>query len=228
ENRYTVADQRALHHPAAASPFSATAAYRAAGVPLEITVPVTRREAQLPYGYVMREFAVVPALAVNVSPRQAIVPLALATKSVRVQVELTNNAPAGSKGQLALKLPSGWKSEPAAIPFTFARPGEKSRHQLIVSIPAIENRDYTIDAVATANGQDFKQGYDVIEKRDLETRYLYHPSTIGVRGVDVKVAPGLRVGYVMGVGDDVPAGIAQLGVQVQMLNQQDLASADLR
>jgi len=227
ENRYTVADQRALHHPAAASPFRATAAYRAAGVPLEITVPVTRREAQLPYGYVMRELAVVPALAVNVSPRQAIVPLALATKSVRVQVELTNNAPTGNKGQLALKLPTGWKSEPAAIPFTFARPGEKSRHQFNVSIPSIENRDYTIDAVATANGQDFKQGYDVIEKRDLETRYLYHPSTIAVRGVDVKIAPGLCVGYVMGVGDEVPAGIAQLGVEVQMLDQQDLASADL-
>src|SRR5205823_3585298 len=100
----TVADQRARHHPADASPFRAIAAYRAAGVPLEINVPVTRREAQLPYGYVMRELAIVPALAVNVSPRQAIVPLALATKSVRVQVELTSNAPTGNKGQLALKL----------------------------------------------------------------------------------------------------------------------------
>ena len=43
----------------------------------------------------------------------------------------------------------------------------------------------------------------------------------------MKIAPGLTVGYVMGVGDEVPAGIAQLGVTVQMLNAQDLASADL-
>ena len=48
-----------------------------------------------------------------------------------------------------------------------------------------------------------------------------------MRGIDVKIAPGLKVGYVMGVGDEVPAGIAQLGVQVQMLNAQDLAEADL-
>jgi hypothetical protein len=227
ESRYTIVDSTSPHRPAAPPAFVATAHYRVEGVPVAVSVPVTRREAQLPYGYAMRELAVVPALAVNVSPRQAIVPLALANKSVRVQVELANNAPSGSKGQFALKLPAGWRSEPAAIPFAFARPGEKSRHQFTVSVPAIENRDYTIDAVATANGQEFKEGYDVIEKRDLETRYLYHDSTIRVRGVDVKIAPGLRVGYVMGVGDENPAGIAQLGVTVQMLNEQDLASADL-
>ena len=116
---------------------------------------VTRREAQLPYGYAMRELAIVPALAVNVSPRQAIVPLPAASpgaKSVRVQVELTNNATAGSKGQLALKLPGGWKSEPATTPFTFARPGEKARFQFTVTVPEIQNREYTIEAVATAGG----------------------------------------------------------------------------
>ena len=134
---------RSLHQPAAAPPFAATIRYTVAGVPVEIRVPVTRREAQLPYGYVMRELAVVPAVAVTVSPRQAIVPRASAGNSVRLQVELINNAPLGQQGQLALKLPPGWKSEPAAIPFSFARPGEKSRHQFTVAVPAIENREYT-------------------------------------------------------------------------------------
>jgi LmbE family N-acetylglucosaminyl deacetylase len=227
ENRYTILDPASLYRPASMPPFRAMARYSVGGVPVEIRVPVTRREAQLPYGYVMRELAVVPALAVSVSPRQAIVPRASATNSVRLQVELTNNAPGGSKGQLALKLPSGWKSEPAAIPFAFTRPGEKARHQFTVAVPAIENREYRIDAVATADGREFHEGYDLIEHRDLETRYLYHEATSRVRGVDVKIAPGLKVGYIMGVGDDVPAGIAQLGAQVQLLGAQDLAAADL-
>ena len=188
-------------------------------MPVDIRVPVTRREAQLPYGYVMRELAVVPELALTVSPRHAIVPRASASKIVRVQVELTSNAPAGSKGQLALKLPPGWTSEPATSAFTFARPGEKSRQQFTVTVPAIEDREYTIEAVATAGGREFREGYDVIEHRDLETRYLYHEATSRVRGVDVKIAPGLKVGYIMGVGDDVPAGIAQLGAQVQLLER---------
>jgi len=227
EGRYTAVDSHWLTRPSAPPAFVATAHYRVHGVRMDVSVPVTRREAQLPYGYVMRELAVVPALAVNVTPRQAMVPLSLANKSVRIQVELANNAPSGSQGELTLKLPAGWKSEPAAIPLTFARPGEKSRHQFTVSVATIENREYTIDAVATVNGQEFKEGYDVIEHRDLETRYLYHAATARLRGLDVKIAPGLTVGYIMGVGDDVPAGIAQLGVQVQMLNAQDLAAADL-
>jgi LmbE family N-acetylglucosaminyl deacetylase len=227
ESRYEVREPRSRHRPASAPAFMATARYRVAGVPVAVNVPVTRREAQLPYGYVMRELAVVPALAVTVSPRQAIVPQAAAAKSLPLQVELTSNAPSGSTGQLALKLPAGWKADPATIRFAFTRPGEKSRHQFVVAVPAIENREYAIEAIATAGGRDYKEGYDVIEHRDLETRYLYHPASSVVSGVDVKIAPGLKVGYIMGVGDEVPAGIAQLGAQVQLLTAQDLAAAEL-
>ncbi len=37
-----------------------------------------------------------------------------------------------------------------------------------------------------------------------------------MRGIDVKTVPGLKIGYVMGVGDQVPAGIAQLGYDVTL------------
>jgi hypothetical protein len=227
ESRYTILDPASLHRPASMPAFLAHVKYTVAGVPVDIRTPVTRREAQLPYGYVMRELAIVPALALTVSPRQAIVPLGAADRSVRLQMELTNNTPTPGKGELTLKLPPGWKAEPAAIPFAFARAGEKSRHQFTVAVPAIENREYRIDAVATSNVGTFSWGYDVIEHRDLETRYLYREAMSRVRGVDVKIAPDLKVGYIMGVGDDVPAGIAQLGAQVQLLSAQDLAAADL-
>jgi hypothetical protein len=45
--------------------------------------------------------------------------------------------------------------------------------------------------------------------------------------MDVRVAPDLRVGYVMGVGDDVPSGIEQLWADVQLLGETDLATGDL-
>src|SRR5204862_6334966 len=63
---------------------------------------------------------------------------------------------------------------------------------------------------------------------DLETRYLYHPARTSVRGVDVAVAQNLKVGYVMGIGDEVPAGIVQLGAAVMLLAEADLARGDLR
>ena len=48
-----------------------------------------------------------------------------------------------------------------------------------------------------------------------------------VRGIDVQVAPNLSVGYVMGVGDEVPQALEQIGVKVTMLGANDLANGYL-
>jgi LmbE family N-acetylglucosaminyl deacetylase len=228
ESRYTVRDVSQIHRPAAEPAVTARARYAVAGVPVEIRSTVRRREPHLPYGDELRELMVVPAVAVNVSPRIAIVPLAAASKQVDVRVELLNNMETGGTGRLALQLPAGWTSTPDAVGFSFARPGERSAHRFTISMPSLENRDYRIQAVATIAGRQFSQGYDVIEHRDLETRYLYHPAATDVRAIDVNIAPGLKVGYVMGIGDEVPAGIAQLGASVTLLGEQELGAGDLR
>ncbi len=43
----------------------------------------------------------------------------------------------------------------------------------------------------------------------------------------MKVAPGLRVGYVMGTGDLVPEAIEALGMTPHILSRGELASGDL-
>ena len=73
----------------------------------------------------------------------------------------------------------------------------------------------------------YREGYELVEARDLEARYLYRPAIAKVRGVDVQVVPNLNVGYVMGVGDQVPIGLQQLGARVTLLTERDLATADL-
>jgi hypothetical protein len=45
-----------------------------------------------------------------------------------------------------------------------------------------------------------------------------------VKGIEVNVVKGLRIGYVMGAGDDVPASLQQLGTQVQLLTAADLSA----
>ncbi len=226
--RYTVVDQNQLYKPASEPALMARALFAVNGVPVEIRSTVRRREPHLPYGDELRELMIVPAIAVNVSPRMAVVPLAARGKTVAVRVELINNAELGGAGQLALHLPPGWTAAPASAPFAFARAGERAAFQFQVTIPSLESRAYAIEAVATAAGHAYQEGYDQIEHRDLETRYLFHPAATTVTGVDVRIAPGLKVGYVMGVGDEVPAGITQLGAAVTLLGEADLAAGDLR
>jgi LmbE family N-acetylglucosaminyl deacetylase len=245
EARYAVRDASQFGRPAAEPAVSAHARYDVAGVPVEIRAPVRRREPHLPYGDEWRELMVVPAVAVNVSPRTAVVPIAEGPPNrlrqgfggqergphdigkVDVRVELVGNMDRVS-GQLALRLPAGWTSTPASASFSFSRAGERSTHRFSVSVPSLDSKDYRVEAVATVGDRQYSEGYDVIEHRDLETRYLFHPAAIQVRGIDVRIAPGLKVGYVMGIGDEVPAGIAQLGAAVTLLGEQDLAAGDLR
>ena len=225
--RYTLNDPSQMGRPASAPPAVVAAAYEVAGVRVDVREIVRRREARLPYGYEMRELRVVPALALTVSPSSAIIPLAAATKKLDVQVDVVNNVEGRNSGSLALRLPAGWTAEPAAQPFAFNAAGERTVHHFAVNVPSLQDRTYQLSAVATAGGRDYAEGYDLIDHRDLEPRYLYRPAAGTVRGVNVTVVPGLKIGYVMGVGDQVPAGIAQLGYAVTLLGESDLAAGDL-
>ncbi|MGH9307798.1 MAG: PIG-L family deacetylase, partial [Vicinamibacterales bacterium] len=232
ESRYSVADERQRYRASAEGPLELVARYDVDGVPVEIRRPVTRLEANLPYGYDTRVLAVVPALSVTMSPVHAVVALRhapgnAADTRITLKVEVLNNREQGSDGALTLKLPAGWKVTPVSQPFRFSGAGERALYSFEVAIPSLEDREYRIEAVAVAGGREYRQGYATIRHRDLETRYLYRDAVTSVRGVDVTIAPGLSVGYVMGVGDDVPAHLAQLGVKVQLLGERDLASADL-
>ena len=45
--------------------------------------------------------------------------------------------------------------------------------------------------------------------------------------MDVKLAPGLKVGYVMGTGDDVPQSLESMGAAVHLLQPADITAGDL-
>jgi LmbE family N-acetylglucosaminyl deacetylase len=227
ETRYTIGDPAQISRPWAEPPLMAVAKYEIAGVSVETRRPVTRLDANLPYGHDTRVLAIVPAIAVTLSPAHAMTPLGAPEKKVSLKAEVLNNLQGKTDGTLTLKVPASWKVEPASYAFQFSHAGERVLYHFTVTIPSLENREYRIEAVASSGGKEYREGYDTIAHRDLETRYLYRDATATVRGIDVIIARGLNVGYVMGIGDDVPSGLAQLGVDVQLLGAQDLATADL-
>ena len=140
---------------------------------------------------------------------------------------LIHNAETPSSGQVTLQLPEGWTAKPGSQAFRFERAGERASFKFAVRPGAIGARTYEIDAVAIDGLGEYREGYELIDHRDLEARYLYRDATTTVRGVDVTTVAGLKVGYVMGVGDQVPSGLQQLGAQVTLLGERELASANL-
>ena len=228
ESQYAVRDSAALHLPKEAPPLTAVAEYTVEGVPARVRETVRTREAHFPYGYEWRALKIAPALAVNVEPAMRIVPVTGDSSSFSVAIRLVSNQENVTSGALRLETPEGWNVEPATTPFSFSGPGQEQRFTMQVTPARLEaGETYTLEAVAEIDRQTYRQGYDAIAHRDNDTQYLYRPATLQVRGVDVQMASDLSVGYVMGVGDEVPAGIEQLGADVQLLDADDLASADL-
>jgi hypothetical protein len=86
---------------------------------------------------------------------------------------------------------------------------------------------YTMTAVASFAGKEYREGYRTVGYTGLLPANLYRPATYRARGADVKVAPGLKVGYLPGTGDEVQASLENLGVHATTLTMGDVAAGKL-
>jgi len=228
QTRYQVIDDAAVPRPFAPPAFTVTMTYEVDGVPAAITVPVTRREAQLPYGHVLRELEVLPPVSLRVSPSVLILPTGGTSTPLDVHVEALAHAAVGASGTLRLEAPAGWQVTPASAPFALTSAGARTRHTFTVTPPpAAAAGQYWLRASADSGGRRYTTGYQVIRHRDLPLRYLVREAQALVSAFDIARVPGVRVGYVMGVGDELPAALEQLGAEVTLLDREALTSGPL-
>ena len=225
QSYYDIHDERYLNQPIAPYPLAAWADVSFDGAPIRIGqyVQTVKRENGL--GTVLEPLAVGPAVGVAISPRAGIVPLD--AKSFQVATVVHSNVKGEANGTVRLDLPAGWKSDPAAAQFTTTQDGEDRSLNFTVTPANLGERPYDITAVAEYGGQRYREGYTLTGYAGLRPCFLYKPSTYKTTGVDVKVAPNLNIGYVMGSGDEVPESLEHLGVKVHFLAPNDIASGDL-
>jgi LmbE family N-acetylglucosaminyl deacetylase len=177
------------------------------------------------------ELEVVPALAVKSVPGIAIVPAAggrTAQAEREVRVTVTNGAKGAAAGEVRLDLPAGWRAQPETAPVTFTREDEVQTVRFTIRTPVRTTPgSYNVRAIATSGGRSFDHGYQVVEYPHTERRHLDLPARSTLKVIDVRAAPNLTVGYVMGVGDEVPPAIVQLGAKVTMIDNDEMAWGDL-
>ncbi|MEJ7701030.1 MAG: hypothetical protein WKF71_15500 [Pyrinomonadaceae bacterium] len=105
--------------------------------------------------------------------------------------------------------------------------GEKTAVVFEMTVPANTKSDtYRVLANAVVNGQTFNQTVQEVAYPHIQTHRIYKPAEISAKVVNLKIAP-VRVGYIMGTGDRVPEAIRLLGLNVTMLEEEDLSTGDL-
>jgi hypothetical protein len=162
------------------------------------------------------------------TPSLAVFPAASAG-SREIHVSVTNGTKGKAEVAVALELPAGWKATPATVPISFEHEDESLSARFQVTAPAkVKAGEYTLRAVVTGPAQaKYTTGYQEIEYPHVQRRQVIKPAEAALKVVDVKIIPNLSVGYIIGVGDQVPQAIEQLGAKVSFIDQDELAWGDL-
>jgi LmbE family N-acetylglucosaminyl deacetylase len=191
------------------------------GAPIELVRPVHYRYADHVEGERTRPFVVVPAVAVDLPESVAVFP---AARARQVHVAVKANA-AKESGELRLDLPAGWKAEPPSRPFQIDTAGEQREMTFEVTPPA-GLTVATVRAVASIGGREIASGMQVISYPHIPLQTIFPPSDIKAVRANIEVTAH-KVGYIMGAGDQMPDCLRQLGLEVTLLSDSDLAQGDL-
>ncbi|HWI17648.1 MAG TPA: PIG-L family deacetylase [Vicinamibacterales bacterium] len=227
------------------TPFTATFTVTVNSTPFTITLPIqARSEGNIFSGEKRAEVHVVPAFAVTTTPEIIVVSTSDEPKGSSpqarvkdVRVTVTNHSKAAAKADVALQVPQGWRATPATQAVAFSREDESMTVRFALQPPPVATlaaaamkpggNQVAVRATVTAGGQTFAQGYQVVEYPHTTRRHVLVDPQVAVKALDVSVKPNLTVGYVMGVGDEVPAALEQLGVKLSMIASDELAWGDL-
>ena len=175
---------------------------------------------------VKRPLAVVPQFSIALEPGGQVVPVSDG-KELTVRVGVKTSSDGGPAGTLHLELPGGWRCQPQELPVHLGKREDKQDFVFKLFPTSLKEGRTQVRAVLEADGKKYAEGYTVVTREDLGTAYYYQPAVQRVSVVDVKVPKNLKVGYVMGAGDDIPAVLEQIGMKVTMIPADKLASEDL-
>lgn len=178
-------------------------------------------------GVVSQPLTFEPELSVSMEPSAGVIPLS--ERSFSLTVRVRSAEPVGARGTVRLEMPAGWRSQPESAKFLMNRPGEEQAINFVVTPGVLGQKAYTLTAEATSSitKRTYTEGYRAVGYAGLTSSNLYSPATYRTRGVDVKLASGLKVGYLPGTGDAVQTSLENIGVHATTLTMADVAEGRL-
>ena len=192
------------------------------------------------------QIAIVPASSIRTTPRRAATRRSTLrepqgrpepgrgttggapTSDREIRVTVLNDTTGPADTMVKLELPQGWSATPSEQPVTFSRLDEAQTVRFQVRpASSVGAGEFHVKAVVSAAGKTYNRGYQVIEYPHITRYHIYDDAEATLKVIDVRTPSNLLIGYVMGVGDQVPPAIEQLGAKVQLITAEDLTWGDL-
>lgn len=191
---------------------------------ISLDAPLTYHFADPVRGDMQLPFTIAPGIAINFE-RQAELARAGSNRTRFFNVTLRSAFGAARTAKVSLKLPKGLLADSSSREVTVAANGVRTVTFRVSGVLPVG--EHEVSATATSEGKSYSVGYVPIEYEHIPPQRMYRPASVTVNSIAVSVPNGLNIGYVRGVGDNVPATLQDLGLPVTTITPSDLPSTDL-
>ncbi|MGI8668359.1 MAG: PIG-L family deacetylase [Aridibacter sp.] len=177
-------------------------------------------------GELRRNLNVVPKVSLKSDQDLLVIPNSDKEQTRKLILNLKSNSAEKISGTVDLKLPKGFEIKQDFGTVQLNKKGESKSFAFDVVIPAnAKAGNYEIQASMKSGEEVFSQTLNEIAYPHIQTHRFYTDAKTKVEIIDLKVAP-VKVGYIMGSGDSIPEAIRQMGLNVELLDENDLTNGD--
>jgi LmbE family N-acetylglucosaminyl deacetylase len=174
-------------------------------------------------GELYRNFEILPAIDLSFGTKNLIYTNSIATK--KVQVFVHTNAE-NLKGVISLQLPQGWDYSPKNTSFESKHANANLSFEFDVFYTNANPMSGNIVPIVAMEGKTYSQSVERIIYDHIPTQVQVKNAGLKIEKLDVQIR-GRKAAYITGAGDEVPEALKNLGFEVSILNDENLASKDL-
>lgn len=201
-------------------PVTGSLTYTAHGQRITVPVPLEQTLAAL------------PPVSLEIEPTGVIHNTRGPANPIAIEVKAVSNIATRVDTTVGLRLPDGWSASPEAVPVSLAAPGAVASASFTLVPPAASpgTGRAIIGVVATADNTGAAVSGSTIRPvvhPHIRNSYMVISAQVTVQSLPVAV-PDVRVGYVDAGSDRVHYWLGQLGVGVDLLDGDFLATGDLQ
>jgi hypothetical protein len=186
------------------------------GAALAFAARVLFRRVDPVAGQVDRPVAVVPRVSVTLD-RTVQYARAGAPVDRVLRVHLQGAGTVAAPVTVRLALPAGLVADSAARAVTLAGPDARATVAFRLR-GVLAAGQHVVRVVAEVDGARFASGYQLVDYPHIRPQRLFRPAAVALEAVDVRLPERARVAYVPGVSDNVAPALADLGLDVAVLD----------
>jgi LmbE family N-acetylglucosaminyl deacetylase len=219
---FAVDDQTLIGLPENPPPFPLEVALRIGDQDLRYSVDTKYRTVDPIIGEVRQELVIAPPVFANLS-NPVFVFGDDKSKSVQVRVAAST---AAVRGRLRLEAPNRWRIEPASVPVDLKAADAEIFATFTIQPPPNANEG-TLRAVVSVEGRDYSFARERISYPHIGLHVLMPPADAKIVRADIRKT-GELIGYIPGVGDEIPQSLQQIGYNVKILDAADITAENLK